>query len=94
MNGASVTFLDNVAANPVSSVVPFSTVSVHVSSFCVEYREFVFWRPVIMTVPTLFMVTFAISETVDTETTLEIFNENDLLALLSLVVSIWNGASP
>ena len=89
-----MTFLDNVAANPVSVVVPFSTVRVHVSSFCVEYWEFVPWLPVIMTVPTLFMVMFAIFETVDNETTLEIFNENDLLAVLSPIVSIWNGASP
>ena len=94
VNGASVTFLDNVAAIPVSAVVPFSTVRVHVRSFCVEYCEFVFWCPVIMTVPTLFMVMFAIFEIVDNDTTLEIFNENDLLAVLSLIAAIWNAASP
>ena len=33
VNGASVTFFDNVAANPVSAVEPFSTVSVHVKLF-------------------------------------------------------------
>ena len=40
VNGAFVTFFDNVAAIPVSAVSPFSTVSVHVISFCVEYCEF------------------------------------------------------
>ena len=40
VNGASVTFFDNVGVIPLSVVVPFSTVSVHVRSFCVEYCEF------------------------------------------------------
>ena len=42
VNGASVTFFDNVGTIPVSVVSPFSTVSVHVRSFCVEYCEFAY----------------------------------------------------
>ena len=94
VNGASVTFLDNVAANPVSDVVPFSTVIVHVRSFCVAYCEFANCCAVTVTLPTLVMVIFAVFDELDIETTLELLNENTTLPVLSLELTNWNDASP
>jgi hypothetical protein len=94
VNGASVTFLVNVEDNPVSVVVPFLTVRTQFRLFCIEYCEFVFCCPVIVTVPTFVMVTFAMLEEVTTVTTPEISVENVLLTLLSLDINSWNGSSP
>jgi hypothetical protein len=94
VNGASVTFFDNVAANPVSVGFPFSTCKVQVRLFVVLYCELLTCCTVITTDPTFAMVMFAVLPFEVRFTIPMVFIEYNFDAVLSLTVPSVNAESP